>query len=1217
MATELAKAYVQIIPSAEGIQGNIQQALSGEADRAGKSSGNVLMTALGGAAKKAIGTLAIGKMIADGITGSGDFESGMAKVGTLFAGTDAQLQAFGADLVDMSSRFGISTATLTEAAYSAESAGVPMENLSKMLSESAKLSIAGFTDVDTALSATAKTMNAYGMTGEDAIGKVQNVLMQTQNLGITTVGELGASLANVTPTAAAMGVSFEQVGAAMAQLTASGVPTAQATTQLRAAMTELGKSGTKADKAFRAAAKGTKYAGMSFQQAQAAGADLGDVFSLMQAYADKSGKSMVDLWGSVEAGNAAMLIASDVETFGQNLDAMSSSADNVGIAYEKMAGTLNTSFARMKESAKNFLVTLFSGGDLTASFNAMLASVGDVGQKLITWLSEGVKNLGAALPGMVSGLLDFGASLLGALGNVDWISLGATIVNGLIGAMGTLHLRLIELFGNALHAITNGEIDFGAIGTAIWNGVTSIITTAGDWLGRLFEAGKKAVSGISFGEIGTAILDGVKSILTAGGEWLKSIFESGKNAVTGEGIDWSSIGTAIWTGVTSILDGSLIKGIFESGRDSAAREDMGYDSIGKAIKTAVNLVLGAGEFLGTAFQAGARLIKGINWQNVGQHIEKFVTKGLNGAGKIVDAFANAAVQLLTSIDWTAVGKGITNLVNTGLDGASALVSTFAQCAKNLLTGVEWGTIGKGISNLVNTGLDKASAIISTFAQCASNLLTGIQWGSVGTGISHLMETGLSGAAKALEGAFTAAHTFITSIDWAGAASSIQSGLGEVWTGLTGLLGGALGGAGDALSGAGSAVGDVLSAGGEVAAAGLISIKNWIQGGNDMQKAAADLKTAMADLQKALEEGAKSVKTAAENVSKAILEGIKSALTADAMKGIGNQAAVDTLTGLKDGIDSNTSTVTGQLEVMNTAMASTIEGHAWADSGKALVDGVKTGVEAQTSELLKQLTAMCADALSKMDATPWYLSGIKLVTGIADGITQKLDFMKVQVAGLALAALQKAQEAFGVDGWKTIGQDIIAKIVGGILDKVGTPLKSTISGVAGELPNSFSTSGWSSVGNNIVTGIVRGVNSTASVLYATLKNLAKRALQAAKSELGIASPSKVMADEVGRWIPAGIAEGIRQNEGVLTDALADIAGIMPDDVTGELMAQGATGEIAGPLGSSSGDDLISRITEAIRRGMEAAEIITYMDGEVVTQQVNRRIGNQLVSARYAP
>ena len=382
MATELAKAYVQIVPSAKGIQGAISDVMNGEARSAGEKSGKTFASGLGGVAKKAIVGLGIGKMIADSIGNASEFETGMAKVNTLFSGTGAEFENLQGKILGLSSTYGMSASMLAEAAYSAESAGVSTENLGAMLESAAKLSIAGFTDIDTALSATAKTMNAYG----DAAGSIediQKVLIQTQNLGITTVGELGQSLANVTPTAAAMGVGFDQVGASLAQLTAAGVPTAQATTQLRAAMTELGKSGTKADKAFRAAAKGTKYANMSFQDAMKNGADLGDVFGMMQKYANKSGQSMVDLWGSVEAGNAAMNIASDVDKFKKNLAGMSTEADVVGEAYGKMADTFGDNMNRLKESAKNFMTTLFEGGDISASFDQLLGSVGDIGKKLI------------------------------------------------------------------------------------------------------------------------------------------------------------------------------------------------------------------------------------------------------------------------------------------------------------------------------------------------------------------------------------------------------------------------------------------------------------------------------------------------------------------------------------------------------------------------------------------------------------------------------------------------------------------------------------------------------------------------------------------------------------------------------------------------------------------------------------------------------------------
>lgn len=57
MATELAKAYVQIIPSAQGISGKIQQAIDPEAEPAGASFGGKLV----GAAKKVLAAAAIGK----------------------------------------------------------------------------------------------------------------------------------------------------------------------------------------------------------------------------------------------------------------------------------------------------------------------------------------------------------------------------------------------------------------------------------------------------------------------------------------------------------------------------------------------------------------------------------------------------------------------------------------------------------------------------------------------------------------------------------------------------------------------------------------------------------------------------------------------------------------------------------------------------------------------------------------------------------------------------------------------------------------------------------------------------------------------------------------------------------------------------------------------------------------------------------------------------
>ena len=57
---ELAKAYVQIIPSAEGIKGNLTKIMDGEADSAGKSAGSKFGSAFGSVAKAGLAAAGAG-----------------------------------------------------------------------------------------------------------------------------------------------------------------------------------------------------------------------------------------------------------------------------------------------------------------------------------------------------------------------------------------------------------------------------------------------------------------------------------------------------------------------------------------------------------------------------------------------------------------------------------------------------------------------------------------------------------------------------------------------------------------------------------------------------------------------------------------------------------------------------------------------------------------------------------------------------------------------------------------------------------------------------------------------------------------------------------------------------------------------------------------------------------------------------------------------------
>lgn len=93
MATELAKAYVQIVPSARGIQGSISQALGGEAAAAGKSAGSSIV----GAIRNAIITAGIGKALAATLTEGADLEQSIGGVETLFKTSADKVKAAAAE----------------------------------------------------------------------------------------------------------------------------------------------------------------------------------------------------------------------------------------------------------------------------------------------------------------------------------------------------------------------------------------------------------------------------------------------------------------------------------------------------------------------------------------------------------------------------------------------------------------------------------------------------------------------------------------------------------------------------------------------------------------------------------------------------------------------------------------------------------------------------------------------------------------------------------------------------------------------------------------------------------------------------------------------------------------------------------------------------------------------------------------------------------------
>lgn len=419
------------------------------------------------------------------------FEDGLAKVSTLVDTSKVDMDTISSGLLAISSAYGLSADTMTEAAYNAISSNSALASdsagLMAVLEASAKLAAAGFTDIDTAASATLKTMNAYGL-GIESVDMIQKVLIQTQNNGITTVGELGNVLSNVTPTAAAMGVEFTQVGAALATMTAQGTPAAQATTQLNSLFAELGKSGTTAQKNLMAAAEGTQYAGMSFQEMMAKGVPLNEVLQMMADYADKNGLSLLDMFSSIEAGKASLaMTGANAQTFTNNLEAMTTESDVVGESFDKVSNTSSVSLRKAMTQLQNVAIQLFQAFSpiITVVLNIISVMVQAIAQALTPFLKA------------IQPIIDI-VALLGKT--------FTAVFGGVITAAIQLFSNLINNSMQTTRGVFQGLIDFIAgvftgNWSRAWEGVKNIFSSIMSGLGGLFKAPINA------------IIDGINSFL--------------------------------------------------------------------------------------------------------------------------------------------------------------------------------------------------------------------------------------------------------------------------------------------------------------------------------------------------------------------------------------------------------------------------------------------------------------------------------------------------------------------------------------------------------------------------------------------------------------------------------------------------------------------------------------------------------------------------------
>lgn len=256
-------------------------------------------------------------------------------------------------------------------------------------------------------------MNAYEMSA-DEVTKVSDLLIQTQNLGKTTVGQLSSSMGKVIPTAKANNVAIDQLCAGYSILTAKGIATAESTTYMNSMLNELGKGGTTADKVLR------EKTGKSFSELSAEGKTVGDVLQILKDYADETNVTFTDLWSSSEAGKAGLvLLGNGADDFNNRLEEMNNSTGATDAAFDKLdtnSNKIKISLNQLKNTATELGETVMEMAapvierlsEKVKAFSQWFKNLNDTQKETIVKIGAVVAAIGPAL--IIFGKLSSGVS---------------------------------------------------------------------------------------------------------------------------------------------------------------------------------------------------------------------------------------------------------------------------------------------------------------------------------------------------------------------------------------------------------------------------------------------------------------------------------------------------------------------------------------------------------------------------------------------------------------------------------------------------------------------------------------------------------------------------------------------------------------------------------------------------------------------------------------
>lgn len=220
-----------------------------------------------------------------------------------------------------------------------------------------------------------------------------------------------------------------------------------------------------------------------------------------------------------------------------------------------------------------------------------------------------------------------------------------------------------------------------------------------------------------------------------------------------------------------------------------------------------------------------------------------------------------------------------------------------------------------------------------------------------------------------------------------------------------------------------------------------------------------------------------------------------------------------------------STAINALAGIIRAVTAAIQGD-WSGAWNAIKDvvstvwnGIKTIVTTAINGVRSVITSVMNGIKSVMTSI-W--NGIKSVTSsVMNGIRSVVSSGMSSVRSVVSSMMSAVRSAFSA-GWNA-ARSVTSSGINAAVNVV----RSAASSMA-------------SAGRNFVMGFVNGIRGAIGAAASAAASMARAAMSSAKAALGIHSPSRVMRDEVGYYVAAGMAVGIRENADLVQKAATRMA-----------------------------------------------------------------------------